>query len=184
MSKQKGTAWAAMEMVNLCGACPPIERMDSSILGLKASRHLALSTNSIDKIGPLTGLSLETLSMGRNCLKRIENLEGVAPTLRQLWISYNSIEKLVGIEKAPGIRVLYASNNKIRDWLEIERLTALPDLEELLLAGNPLHSEAAAAGNLTAYRLEVLRRLPHLKKLDGIPIEVEEKEAARALPRL
>lgn len=96
MSKQKGTAWAAMEMVNLCGACPPIERMDSSILGLKASRHLALSTNSIDKIGPLTGLSLETLSMGRNCLKRIENLEGVAPTLRQLWISYNSIEKLVG----------------------------------------------------------------------------------------
>lgn len=80
--------------------------------------------------------------------------------------------------------MLYASNNKIRDWLEIERLTALPDLEELLLAGNPLHSEAAAAGNLTAYRLEVLRRLPHLKKLDGIPIEVEEKEAARALPRL
>lgn len=71
--------------------------MDSSLSALKACRHLALSTNNLDKIGNLAGLeSLETLSLGRNCLKKLENLDGVAGTLQQLWVSYNQIDRLVG----------------------------------------------------------------------------------------
>lgn len=96
MSKRKGTAWAEVVKVDLTGACPPIERMDASLSCLSSCRHLALSTNNIDKIGSLAGLgSLEILSLGRNCIKKLENLEGVAGTLQELWISYNSIEKLV-----------------------------------------------------------------------------------------
>ena len=86
------------ERVELCGVCPPIEKMDSSLAMLKSCRHLALSTNNLDKIGNLAGLeSLEVLSLGRNCLKKLENLEAVAGTLQQLWLSYNQIDRLVSM---------------------------------------------------------------------------------------
>lgn len=59
-------------------------------------RHLALSTNNIEKISSLSGMdNLRILSLGRNLLKKIENVEVVADTLEELWLSYNQIEKLV-----------------------------------------------------------------------------------------
>ena len=46
------------------------------------------------------------------------------------------------------------SNNKLREWGEVERLAALPALQEVLLAGNPLHSEYKDRGALPEYRIE------------------------------
>lgn len=115
-------------------------------------RHLALSTNNIEKISSLTGMeNLRILSLGRNCIKKVENLDGIADTLEELWLSYNLIEKLAGVEKLSNIRVLYLGNNRIRDWAEVERLASLEKLEDLLLKGCPI-SEDANAGN---YRVEV-----------------------------
>lgn len=113
-----------MEEVKLIGCYPSIEKMDSQALSvLKKCRKLSLSTNAIEKIGSLQGLvSLEILSLGRNQIKRLENLDSVADTLQQLWISYNQIEKLNGIEKLKKLKVLYISNNKIDKWSEFERL--------------------------------------------------------------
>lgn len=206
-----GVAAGEAERVELTGLCPPIDKMDSSLAALHACRHLALSTNNLDKIGNLTGLErLEVLSLGRNCLKKLENLEAVAGTLQQLWLSYNQIDRLVsrlrgsggvhalcqhkaqgcasvvvgvprmmydaaatsvpphvslcapslsipqaGIEKCSQLRVLYASNNRIKDWAEIDRLSALPELEDLLLVGNPLYNEWKENGALPQYRIEV-----------------------------
>ena len=117
-------------------------------------RHLALSTNNIEKISSLTGMeNLRILSLGRNCIKKIENLEGVADTLEQLWISYNQIEKLVGIDKLTNLKVLYLANNKVKDWSEIDRLSALDKLEDLLLRACPIYDEHAAT--LSTYRVEV-----------------------------
>ena len=60
------------------------------------SRYLTLSTNNIEKISSLSGLdNLKTLSLGRNQIKKIENLDSVAETLEELWISYNLLERLV-----------------------------------------------------------------------------------------
>ena len=42
--------------LQLCGLCPPIEKMDSSLSALRACRLLSLSTNNLDKIGNLAGL--------------------------------------------------------------------------------------------------------------------------------
>ncbi len=39
--------------------------------------------------------NLRILSLGRNLIKKVENLEAVADTLEELWISYNSISSLV-----------------------------------------------------------------------------------------
>lgn len=63
--------------------------------------------------------------MGRNNIKKLENLESVADTLTQLWISYNQIEKLSGIEKLKKLKVLYMSNNKVDKWSEFERLVSI-----------------------------------------------------------
>lgn len=39
--------------------------------------------------------SLKILALGRNQIKKIENLDSVAETLEELWISYNVLERLV-----------------------------------------------------------------------------------------
>jgi dynein light chain 1, axonemal len=97
--------------------------------------------------------NLKILSLGRNCIKKIENLEGVAGTLEELWMSYNLVEKLVGIEKISNLRVLYLGNNKIKDWAEVERLSSLDKLEDLLLRGCPLYDDNAS--HIATYRIEV-----------------------------
>lgn len=205
--------------------------------------------------------SLRTLSLGRNLLKKVENVEAVADTLQELWLSYNQIEKLVGaccmgrcwgrsrggvraprvddelhtplsqalsracslwfqrlvmsaimhsyppiqqplhvptcvahrakppqptttppwwhhqtgLEKLSQLRVLFLSNNRVKDWSEVDRLSVLASLEDLLLVGNPLYNEFKDTSD---YRLEVLKRLPNLKKLDGIPVDVDERDQA------
>jgi len=46
----------------------------------------------------LNGLTkLKILSLGRNQIKKLEALDGVADTLQELWISYNLLEKLVSL---------------------------------------------------------------------------------------
>lgn len=142
-------------------------------------RHLALSTNNIDKVGSLAGMdNLRVLSLGRNIIKALSNLD-TCPTLEELWVSYNQIDKLAGIEKAPNLRVLYISNNKIASWAEIDRLRELTSLHELLLVGNPIYSDFTEETR-PQYRIEILKRCPSLIKLDGIPIDPEERTTAKA----
>ena len=61
------------------------------------------------------------------------------------------------MEKLGALRVLLASNNRIGAWAEVERLAALPGLEELLLAGNPLQCDFRDRSALPEYRLEARR---------------------------
>mmetsp|Transcript_32024 Transcript_32024/g.80881 ORF Transcript_32024/g.80881 Transcript_32024/m.80881 type:complete len:200 (-) Transcript_32024:24-623(-) len=180
MFEEKNSVVAAeAERVDLYGIFPPIEKMDATLSTLKACKHLALSTNNIEKISSLSGMdSLTILSLGRNQIKKVENLDGVSDTLEELWLSYNLLEKTAGIDKLGNLRVLYLSNNKIKDWAEVDRLAGVETLEELLLVGNPLYEDFKANGEIPAYRIEVIKRIPGLKKLDGIPVDVDEKDAA------
>ncbi len=56
-----------------------------------------------------------------------------------------------GIEKLVNLRVLWMSNNKVKDWGELDRLAANVRLEELLLIGNPLNPTPGSP----EYRIEV-----------------------------
>jgi hypothetical protein len=133
-----------------------------------------------------------------------------------------------GIERCGKLRILLLSNNKIKDYSELERLAGLGALEDLLLVGNPVYADNVKdAQGLAAYRVEVgpaaglagwlagwlvldgwgwpgllvlwhwrvwaiaiccaallclqvIRRVPQLKKLDGIPVDVDEREQAQA----
>lgn len=44
--------------------------------------------------------------------------EAVGDTLEELWISYNLIEKLKGIHVMKKLKVLYMSNNLVKEWGE------------------------------------------------------------------
>jgi hypothetical protein len=88
-----------------------------------------------------------------------------------------------GAEKLPKLRVLLASNNKITSWAEVERLSSLTALTHLLLAGNPLATEYRDRGASLEYRLEMLRRLPRLTKIDGLAVGPQEREAVAAVAR-
>ncbi|KAM9817505.1 LOW QUALITY PROTEIN: dynein axonemal light chain 1-like [Neosynchiropus ocellatus] len=176
--------------VVLYGQNPPIERMDASIATLVNCEQLSLSTNRIKKITNLHGLkNLRILSLGRNCIKDLSGLvcvslytplaprvsielacllcvtqEPVRDTLEELWISYNSIEKMDGIQNLKKMTVLYMSNNQVKDWGEFSKLADLPSLSILVFQGNPLQVKHAADGT---WREEAIKRLPNLNKLDG-----------------
>jgi len=169
------------EKVELWGQNPPIEKMDATLSTLKACKHLSLSTNNIEKISSLSGMdNLQILSLGRNLIKKIENLDGVADTLEELWMSYNLVDKLTNVEKLSKLRVLFLSNNKISSWSEIERMSGMENLEEILLVGNPIFENTGTeqCKIKSEFRIEVLKRLPNLKKIDGVPVDVEEKDLA------
>ena len=161
---------------------PPIEKMDATLSTLKACKHLSLSTNNIEKISSLSGMdNLSILSLGKNLIKKIENLDGIADTLEELWMSYNLITSLANVEKLTKLRILYISNNKIASFDELNKLSELGSLEELLLVNNPIFTEAEEPLAMGSdYRIQIIKRVPQLVKLDGIPVDVDEREAAKA----
>ncbi len=55
---------------------------------------------------------------------------------------------------------LFANSNKINDFPDIDKLSELPNLKELELAGNLMCKKAG-------YRQVILRKLPSLLYLDG-----------------
>ena len=102
---------------------PPIGKLDGSINTLKNCERLALSTNSIPALVNMSGCTnLKILSVGRNALKKISELESVAGTLEELWCSYNHISALDGINCCHNLTTLYISNNLIKDWSQLDKL--------------------------------------------------------------
>ncbi|XP_074146169.1 dynein axonemal light chain 1 isoform X1 [Sminthopsis crassicaudata] len=160
--------------VKLYAQIPPVEKMDASLSMLANCEKLSLSTNCIEKIANLNGLkNLRILSLGRNNIKNLNGLEAVGDTLEELWISYNFIEKLKGIHVMKRLKILYMSNNLVREWGEFVKLAELGCLEELVFVGNPLEEKCSSEGNWID---EATRRVPRLKKLDGVPVIKEEEE--------
>ena len=150
--------------------------MEPTLNILVNCEHLSLSTNNIDRITPLTGLkNLKILSLGRNLIKKIEKLEDNSGTLEELWLSYNQIDKLDGLNGMKRLRVLYLSNNAIKSFDELLKLRELPALEDILLLGNPCYEGLTKEQR----RVEVVKRLPKIKKLDGTLVTDTEREAAQ-----
>ena len=163
-------------MIKLYAQIPSISKLDNSLNSLKNCEHLSLSTNSIDRMISLNGMGkLRILSLGRNVIKRIEKLEDVAETLEELWISYNQIASLEGLQGMNLLSSLYMSNNNIKAWTELDKLASLPSLKDILLVGNPIYSDFPTREEA---RVEVLRHLPNLAKIDGQMVKPSERDAA------
>lgn len=159
---------AEAEEIKLIFQIPPIEKMDGPVLNtLTKCKKLSLSSNSIDKMIPLSMLrSLEILTLSRNMIKKISGLEDIGGTLKQLWLSYNLIEKLDGLNNCTVLNTLYIGNNRIKNWEELDKLKDLPELENILLNGNPMYDLVKEDPKLL-----VLKKLPTLKNVDGTIID-------------
>lgn len=86
--------------------------------------------------------------------------------MEELWISYNLIEKIKGVNALKALKVLYMGNNLVKDWAEFNRLQEIPNLQDLLFINNPICENMDAE----SWRAQVVKRLPTLKKIDAIPI--------------
>ncbi|KAG8183305.1 hypothetical protein JTE90_026005 [Oedothorax gibbosus] len=162
-SEKTGENPAEATVIKLNGWIPPVDKLDASLATLTNCEKLSLSTNMIDKLTNLNALhNIKILSVGRNYLKSLNGIEGIAETLEELWASYNGIDKLKPTAALKKLRVLYISNNNLKDIGELKHLAEVPDLEDLVLKGCPV--EASLGEN---YRNKVAEMLPQLKKLDG-----------------
>jgi dynein light chain 1 len=124
---------------------------------------------------PLTGMNkLKILSLGRNLIGKVEFLESVAGTLEELWISYNQLSTLDGINCCSNLTTLYVSNNQIKQWSELDKLQGLANLRDVLFTGNPIYDEVPKE----QIRIEVLKRLPQITKIDGDLVKPAERELA------
>lgn len=121
----------------------------------------------IEKISGIGSLKyLRILSLSRNNIKTFSGLEALGDHLEELWISYNLIEKIKGVNALKVLKVLYMGNNLVKDWAEFNRLQEIPNLQDLLFINNPLCESI----DTETWRMQVVKRLPTLKKLDAIPI--------------
>lgn len=69
---------------------------------------LSISSNCIDKMVNFPPLKYITrLSLARNNIKKIAGLEEIAGTLKELWLSYNQIEKLEGLSMCMKLTTLF-----------------------------------------------------------------------------
>ena len=158
---------------------PPIGKMDQGLNQLMNCTKLSLSSNNIDKIMNLSNLkNLKILSLGRNLIRKITGLDEVGATLEELWISYNLIEKLDGIQSCIRLNTLFISNNKIKNWEEIGRLSQLSSLRNLLLVGNPIYDGYA---NKDEVKPHVVKRCQQLEVLDGTIISDQVKKLAEEM---
>ncbi|KAL7452287.1 hypothetical protein ACHAWC_004016, partial [Mediolabrus comicus] len=178
-AENDGKSPAEATDINLCAKS--IAKLDSKTLAtLKCCEKLSLSTNMIDKMINLPGMTeLKILSLGRNNLKKVEKLEDVAGTLEQLWLSYNQIASLDGLSCLSNLTTLYCSNNLIKSFSELDKLKANEQLRDVLFIGNPMYSEVASKEEA---RIEILRHLPNLKKIDGEFVKPSELETAQMPP--
>ena len=176
-AEEKKEAPEDAKVVKLYAQMPPISKLDNKLNDLKNVVHLSLSTNTIDRINVALALpKIRILSMGRNNLKKIEKLEGCANTLEECWFSYNAISTLDNLDALPKLITLYMSNNKLHSWDELNKLSGLSELRDVLFVGNPFYDGLAPEQQ----RIEVLKRLPQVAKIDGVMVTPAERTAAES----
>lgn len=155
-----------------------IKQIDASVNTLAEVERLSLSTNQIDRMPSFGGCAkLRLLSLGRNQIKKIEGLAEVGATLEQLWLSYNPIATLDGLSACVKLQVLYMSNCEIKDWNELDKLAGLPELREVLFFGCTMY----AGMDKKEAKLQILKRLPRLMKIDNDMVLDSDREAATKL---
>ncbi len=101
-------------------------------------------------------------------------MDFLGKSLRELWISYNEIEKLDGLKSLVKLEKLYIGNNLISKIDELNNLANLPELKDVVFKGNPFTLENPSLWNSkpqdrnpSELYPEIQKRLPNLQIIDG-----------------
>ncbi|KAK6925362.1 Leucine-rich repeat [Dillenia turbinata] len=160
--------WNRLSFVSC--ACNGLILMDESLQLLPVVETLDLSRNKFSKVDNLRKCArLKLLDLGFNQLRNIASFIEVSCQLVKLVLRNNALTTLHGIENLMSLEGLDLSYNIISNFLELEVLAGLPNLESIWLEGNPLCSARW-------YREQVFSYFPHPKKLklDGRQISTRE----------
>merc|ERR550519_666830 len=113
--------------------------------------------------------------MNDNDVKKIENFPYL-PRLKALYLSNNRIRKINNdvSSNLPNLKELNLANNEIKDFADIQPLSAFEKLEYLTLTGSPI-------GAQENYRLYVIHNVPQLRVFDFKRITTKERKAAQEL---
>ena len=68
------------------------------------------------------------------------------------------------------------SNNKLHSFDELNKLAGLGELKDVLFVGNPFYDGLTPEQQ----RVEVLKRLPQIAKIDGVMVTPSERAEATA----
>lgn len=167
--------------VKLICQVPPMDKLDESLNQFEQCVRLSLSTNAIERMIALPKLkNLKILSLARNNIKRIFALEEIGITLEELWLSYNMIEKLDGLQPCVKLTTFYLSNNKIRSWEEVSKLSQLPEIKSVMFIGNPIYGERTE-GHREENMPRVVKRIPQVDNVDGKVVTAAVQAAAEAM---
>lgn len=145
--------------------------MIETIVGLNGMRNLTILSLARNNIKSLAGI-VECFSQLKIKIKHNLLQEVLGESLKQLWISYNSIDKFNKIEGLQKLEVLYIGNNNFRDFNELKKLSDLPMLRDLVFVNNPCVENM----DDSKYMKDVCKILKNLKILDGIPILRDDDE--------
>ena len=173
--KHEGQKLSELEWVDLIFR--GISELDANSLNyIKNCTKLSLSSNLIPKIPDLHFDNLEILSLGRNKIRAIRGLDFLGKSLKQLWISYNEIEKLDGLKNLVKLEKFYISNNLIFKIDELNNLSNLPELKDVAFRGNPFTLKNPSLWNTNPQDREpndlypeIIKRLPNIHIIDGDP---------------
>jgi Leucine-rich repeat (LRR) protein len=118
---------------------------------------------------------IEVLVLSFNELAKMDFCSSM-PSLRHLDLSYNLLKRIEGLDGLPALTSLLLQGNLVYRLEDVNVLKRhAPDLLHLNLRGNSIT-------DVKNYRSIILRRLVHLRSLDGLPVTTEERLSAGERP--
>ena len=102
--------------------------------------------------------NIKILSLSRNNIKRIMALDEIGATLEELWLSYNQIDKIDGLQNCQKLKDFFLGNNRVKSWDELNKLAMLPEVKNLVLTGNPI--QQAIKDDMDSWIPKVVQRIP------------------------
>ncbi|XP_018405046.1 PREDICTED: leucine-rich repeat-containing protein 23-like [Cyphomyrmex costatus] len=150
--------------------------MDPQIL--ENLRTLELRGNALVSTTGIRCSNLTRLFLAENQIEKIEDL-GVLMNLMTLHLRSNKLANLDGFtERCRNLKYVNLRDNELLRISELRKLDCLPNLETLIVLGNPLLKEEKEEKE---YRRIILAMLPKLKRIDKDPVLDQERNEANEL---
>ena len=121
----------------------------------------------------INDLDSNSLNYIKNC-KKLSLSSNFIKMLKELWISYYEIEKLDWLKSLIKLEKLHIGNNLIWKIDELNSLSNLPELKDVVFKGNPFTLENPSLWNskpqdrnpIELYP-EIQKKLPNVQIIDG-----------------
>ncbi|XP_062037538.1 leucine-rich repeat-containing protein 9 [Lepus europaeus] len=152
------------------GICNLIQLQVNRLRNLK---YLFLQGNEISQVEGLDHLAvLQELVVDHNRIRSFNDSAFAKPSsLLALHLEENRLRELNKLQHLVKLEKLYLGYNKIQDITELEKLEVISSLKELTIYGNPICRKML-------HRHVLIFRLPNLQKLDGTPVNSDDRTKA------